>query len=483
MRKLTVDVDKEELFGKLDALDEKRSFFRNCFYATKAFKKLKAKKRFMIVVGEKGTGKSALLRMAAIEDDESDDTIAVDAKYLEIDKERDISQKVQAWKEYLGGRIIEKIQQKSTKLNANGLVQQGLSIIEDTIGSIVKTKYGLDYAQIKVRVLSLLMKKCKIRLYIDELDFGYQPTHEKNQTIIALFTAVREMMRDLDNLSCRIALRTDVFDNVRREDESSDKIKDAKMKLLVTNHEIMTMLTKRVMCYLEPDNLEKDYSSWHQSRMMKEMYEVFDPIFYGHGRWKEQHMYNVIMSFVRRRPRDIISLCGMAWEHATSRGQTRISTEDIESVIDEYSKDCRSDIIAEYRQEFSDEDTLNHLLGGLRPSRNETKRKEKLFVYTRDDLIKKIDTITEHEKIHFSNGNIANSDKLAEFLYRANVVIARKDLSDGSIQRIYYMEQPDLIAGGIDQGYQFEVHPAYRGAISLNVNILNTVDIEAETFN
>ena len=483
MRELTVNTEHTELFGNLAADDEVSSFFRNCFYATKTFEKLKRKKRLMILVGEKGTGKTALFRMAAMENDASADTFAVEAQYLEIDEKLGISQKIQCWKDYLGKKIAEKLQgEAASDRKRSGKIKKGLALLERTFGNAVKEKCGFDYMQLKTDILSLLSEGCKIRLYIDNLDVGYRSTHEKNETIIALFTAVREMLRDMENLSCRIALRTDVYDNVRREDESSDKIKDAKMNLVVTNHEIITMLTKRVMCYLDSEHVKKDYSVMHQSLMLEEMASVFDTTFHGRGKWDGKPMYNVLMSFVRRRPRDIISLCGLAWDHAVDRGATKISTEDIEAVIDAYSKECRSDILAEYGQEFQNTDALNHLLGALRPSSKEQK-KEKMFVYTRDELIKKIDNILGHENFYFSDGRRATSFDIAAFLYRANVVVARKDAPDGSnIERIYYMEKPDLIAGGTDCGYQFEIHPAYRGAIASGINVMNTIDAETARF-
>ena len=147
MRKLTINTESTEIFGNLDALDEDPAFFRNCFYATKAFEKLKRKKRLMIVVGEKGTGKSALFRMAAMEDDESEDTFAVEAKYLKIDDKADISQKIQGWKEYLSQRIVEKISKKEqARGNLGRKVTEGIGLLASAIGDAVKTKYGIDYA-------------------------------------------------------------------------------------------------------------------------------------------------------------------------------------------------------------------------------------------------------------------------------------------------------------------------------------------------
>ena len=60
------------------------------------------------------------------------------------------------------------------------------------------------------------------------------------------------------------------------------------------------------------------------------------------------------------------------------------------------------------------------------------------------------------------------------------MIVARKDAREGNIVRTYYMEKPDLLDGGIDQGYQFEVHPAYRPAISSEINVMSTVESETE---
>jgi len=157
MRELTVDTDHTELFGNLAADDEVSSFFRNCFYATKTFEKLKRKKRLMILVGEKGTGKTALFRMAAMEDDASADTFAVEAGYLEIDEKTGISQKIQGWKDYFGKKIAEKLQGvASSDKKHSGKIKKGFALLEKTVGDAVKTKCGFDYMQLKTDVLSLL---------------------------------------------------------------------------------------------------------------------------------------------------------------------------------------------------------------------------------------------------------------------------------------------------------------------------------------
>lgn len=64
--KVTLETTKTEIFGYLDALDENDEVFESYFLETNIYRKVKGKERFLMVVGEKGTGKSALLRMCMI---------------------------------------------------------------------------------------------------------------------------------------------------------------------------------------------------------------------------------------------------------------------------------------------------------------------------------------------------------------------------------------------------------------------------------
>lgn len=65
------DENIEKIFGAEDAENEERGRLKEYFFRNKAFESLKANLSLRVLVGHKGVGKSALLKMAGIEDDEA----------------------------------------------------------------------------------------------------------------------------------------------------------------------------------------------------------------------------------------------------------------------------------------------------------------------------------------------------------------------------------------------------------------------------
>lgn len=474
--KVTLETTKTEIFGYLDALDENDEVFESYFLETNIYRKVKGKERFLMVVGEKGTGKSALLRMCMISNEKNNE-IVVNIRRPGIESGINISQAIERWKNYIAREMCKTLNEKREMITGNKTVNAIIGSIEDVLNGFAKEQYNVDYLKIKNSILDAYNKNNNIiNIYIDDLDIGYKNTLEKNESIAALFTAIRDMMRENKALKVRMTLRTDVYDNVRRIDESSDKIQGAKVELKISNHEIFAMLTKRVCSFLGQCDI-MNYESLDQNKMMDLMGDIIDPVFNGRGKWEGRHTNYVLMTMTRRRPRDIFSLCGFAWDHAVERNSIKIETEDLDAVMRQYSKEKMNDIVSEYRYEFRNQEDLKEVILALRPSTNERKRGEKLYVYDKSGLLKKIGTILERHNIYSSDGLRMNRVDLAKILYKANVITGRID-SDSSIERIYYMEEPDLISELNDKGCNYEVHPAYRWILNQGDDNFKYIDYE-----
>ena len=474
--KITLETTKTEIFGYLDAFDENDEIFESYFLETNIYRKIKGRERLLIVVGEKGTGKSALLRMCMISNEKNNE-IVVNIRRPVIQSGGDVSQTIEGWKIYIAQEICKTLNEKREMITKNKTLNTIFASLEKTLSEIVKKQYDINYLEIKNNILDAYNKQNNIiNIYIDDLDVGYKNTSEQNESIAALFTAIRDIMRENRSLKVRMTLRTDVYDNVRRIDESSDKIQGAKIELKISNHEIFSMLTKRVCSFLGKDHIS-NYQQLSQSKMMDLMEEVIAPVFKGRGKWEEKHTNYVLMTMTRRRPRDIFSLCGFAWDHAVERNSTKIETEDLDAVMSRYSKEKMNDIVSEYRYEFRNQDDLREVILALRPSENERKKGGKLYVYNKSTLMKKIDTILERRKIYSSDSQLMNCFDLAKLLYKANVITGRID-SDTSITRTYYMEEPDLISELNDKGCNYEVHPAYRWILDKENDNFKHIDYE-----
>lgn len=478
MGELSLSTTRKELFGSLDALDEKDNIFKQYFVETNIFHKMSGNENFLILIGEKGTGKSAIIKMCMITDKENN-KLVVDIQRPQVNEALTINEKINAWKNYLADRIIDVI--NKMRIDSNNLGKM-FSVLEDALNDFTKNKYNINYKKVKNQILDTLSPNLEIRVYIDDLDTGYRGTREQNESIISLFTAIREIMRENDNLRFRVTLRSDVYDNIRKVDESADKIQDVKLTLKITNHQILAMLTKRVMNFIDASVAQQDFYQCTQQRMMQYMSKLFETTFHGRGKWKNKATNYILMTMTRRRPRDLFVLCGLAWENAISNNRIKITSEDLQAIFNDYSNERLRDAISEYHHEFRNEEDLKELILALKPSKQQMKKKDviPLHLYTKETLLRKVHTITERRNFYWSNGKVSTDLELAKFLYKANIVVGRKD-EDGIINRIYYTESPNLLSDLGNGNYKFEVHPAYRWAIDfMNDYILNYVDSEED---
>ena len=166
------------------------------------------------------------------------------------------------------------------------------------------------------------------------------------------------------------------------------------------------------------------------------------------------------MSLIRKRPRDLVKLLTLAGREAQNSNSDRICTKHLESIFEEYSQGRLQDTINEYRSELPD---IQKLILGMKPSKIQ-KQASQGYVYSTDQLLKKIKSIEEQGRFRSTNGNILETKELAAFLYKINFITARKELPSG-IDRKYFEENRYLSNNFVDFGYDWEVHPAYRWAL------------------
>ena len=101
----------------------------------------------------------------------------------------------------------------------------------------------------------------------------------------------------------------------------------------------------------------------------------------------------------------------------------------------------------------------------MKPNRNEIKENSG-WIYTGPELRNKIFNIIQGGEFYFKNGSKATEKTLAQFLYKINFLTARKTLEDGTIVRAYFEEKQYLASTLADFGYVWEIHPAFRWALS-----------------
>ena len=171
----------------------------------------------------------------------------------------------------------------------------------------------------------------------------------------------------------------------------------------------------------------------------------------------------------RRRPRDLVKLLSGAASEADKNNRNRIETVDLEKSFPEYSKGRISDLVSEFKSELPEIEKVLYL---MKPSVRESKEKEKRFLYRNDELISKLNSISQNQNVAFKYLKSASGQTLAEFLFKIDFVIARRERNN-SIERFYYEDHSKLQSNFVDFGFAWEVHPAYRWALNpSNINDL-----------
>jgi len=278
-------------------------------------------------------------------------------------------------------------------------------------------------------------------------------------------------------LSRNLHLRSDVYFLVRTSDESTDKIEGSVIWQSWNNHEIFVLLIKRIESYFGRKIIESDLLEKRPKNLAHYLYPIIEPRFQGSGVWENAPMYRVIMSLIRKRPRDLVKLCTLAARSARKNKNERVQASDFKNIFEEYSQGRLQDTVNEFRSELP---AIERLLMNMRPSRKEKTAKEG-YVYKTDALLSKIGNICEMGTFSFSNGRIAANKDLAGFMYKINFLTARKEMPFGIVRK-YFEENRYLSSQLADFGFGWEIHPAYRWALQPeNINeIYKSLELSAD---
>lgn len=455
----------QRLFGHEAAEDEDPARLKEYYFKSSVYQRIVTPLPLRILVGHKGIGKSALLKMAIMEDPQKG-IVSVLVKPNDItDIAIDISDflhTVRNWQIGLFKIISDKV------LDSFGIHHQLRKSPDDFRGTIVEfivdTLINIKtsaYPSEKQQAIFQFIDSPKVAVYIDDLDRGWQGKQNDITRISALLNAVRDISNENRNVSFRIALRSDVYYLVRTSDESTDKIEGSVVWHTWTNHEIFVLLVKRIETFFNRTIDENELLKLRPPQLAKYLSPLMENRFTGKGHWANAPTYRVLMSLIRKRPRDLIKLCTLAARHAYLRKSSLIQAEDFEAIFEEYSQGRILDTANEYKSELAD---VERLVMNMRPNKKERTAKEG-YVYRTDELLAKLGNIMEQGKFLFANQKEADRKDLATFLYKINFITARKEKDDGSIVRKYFEENRYLSSQFVDFGFDWEIHPAYRWAL------------------
>ncbi|MCH5305073.1 MAG: hypothetical protein J1E79_01180 [Rikenella sp.] len=461
------DKTVHELFGFEDAESESIERLKEYYLKKDTFDRVTTDLPVRILVGHKGTGKSALFKVAMSEEaDKGNLPILIkpdDIAELATDAES-VLLRIRQWKLGLNKIIGEKVFitfgiEDETVLSK--LTNLGLKLSNYIYQTISNFNQHINLESTQKALLDKYLQKRKIVVYIDDLDRGWEGKQNDINRIAALLNAVRDLSSENDGLLFKISLRSDVYYLVRTADESTDKIEGSVVWCDWSNHEILVLLVKRILTFFGEKADYNNLLKTDQFYLSKYLDDIFERKFQGKGKWADTYTYKVLMSMIRRRPRDLVKLCVLAAQNARHDNSNIIKTENLEAVFESYSQGRIQDTINEFRSELPN---IERLIFGMKPNRSQ-KEAGRGYVYTSSELITKLRNIQQNQQFTFKDKQRADPKRLIQFLFKINFLTARKRLENGVIQRKYFEESRYLISDFVDFGYDWEVHPAFRWAL------------------
>jgi hypothetical protein len=400
------DENIEKLFGVSDAENEKPERLKEYFFRNKAYENLANDLSIRVLVGHKGSGKSALLKILYLEDQEkrmpalwlqpSDVLAAFDQK------KGTFNSWIEDWKNALlnliTNQIVQEIQPDAVKEYVGAIANTANALLTLVRRRIDKIVEGGSSA-LQTDALELFKSSKFIRIYIDDLDRGWEARKEDIRRISALLNAIRDLCGSSNSLQFRIGLRSDVYYLVRTSDESTDKIEDKIVWLTWSSHDLLVLFAKRIETFFGNSVDESLLLKKAQIDVAKTFYKIVEPTFSGEGKWSNAPIHRVLLSLQRKRPRDLVKLLGGAAKSAHRNGHELITTIDLRETFANYSGERLQDIINEFSSELPN---LKRLLLAMKPTKKE-KLASTSYLFTQDALDKKISDILKQIAIKFTN--------------------------------------------------------------------------------
>ena len=454
------------LFGAEDAENEQPDRLKEYFFRNKAYESLKADLPIRVLVGYKGVGKSALLKICHLEDLE-DDVISLWVQPNDVfgsitTEASSFLQLIENWKVGLSTLIVRKTLEGVKLFDDANRVEKITGGVGHILASLLERLQS--YSGAKSQDVAMLVKRFthekKIRVYLDDLDRGWEGRLTDIKNISALLNAIRDMAGEDQRVQFRIGLRTDVYHLVRTSDESTDKIESNLVWLAWSNHEILATMVKRVCTYFGDDRSQESLVSLQQNNLAALLEPIIDIRFHGRGIWENIATRRILMTLTRKRPRDLVKLFYYSAKEANKYHSETIRSTHLQNIFVRYSNERLTDVVNEFKTEVP---RLKDALIGMRQTKKEWEAGIGP-VFEEGQLVAKLKTVLKAGNIVFKNGDPMTPIALARFLYRCDFITARLD-KETQITRFHFSDNQLLAEPKAQFGFKWEIHPAYRWAL------------------
>ncbi|MEQ1881890.1 MAG: hypothetical protein ABL878_13060 [Burkholderiales bacterium] len=341
------------------------------FIATKSFAAIKNGQRHL-VVGPKGSGKSAILKEIAKDLDEclviTPEHYATDVleSLAKSSSNEELNAYVTTWKYTLLVEIFRRLVQTNPGapgvsdlrgyLVSHGHTGADLSLFErfsaylrritKLRGKIGPTEaeiglegeleslFRMDELLVLVPSLRRALRRKPFTVFVDELDQSWNNSETANNFLVALLTAAIQLRGIDSQLHVIVFLRSEIFDLLKPTIAQLDKIRSDIEDIRWSSRELSNLIVTRAFYSLEID--PEDISA-----------EAALDVLFPAGSSLSTRSFDYILSRTSYRPREVIQFCNLALSLAVRREMSSIDGETVLRAEEEFSVWKMEYIVAE----------------------------------------------------------------------------------------------------------------------------------------
>jgi hypothetical protein len=376
-------------FGTPSAERDITRGLEKCFVESAAYQRVNSGAK-TIVLGNRGSGKSAIFQMIAKREriagsnviELSPDDYSYELLSATLMAERAGSWAkhgayAAAWKYLIYVLVMKEISKKGMRLTKNGGAdihryirdnhatgQLGaLTLLVSYMKRLEGIKIGPLEAGLRTRELDRLYKleeihdllpslknvldKRRVVVFVDELDRGWDSSEDAKAFVAGLFQACVSINALHPNLRVYVSLRQELYDDIPALYDDMQKHRDLLERIQWSEESLLELIAKRIRYSAQEQGYDGDVLQRASDAVCWS--GVFAPP--PGGSWETTFRYTIDRTLYR--PREIIQFCTDALENARGRvGRLPLPFQAITRAEHTYSAERARDIAAEYRYQY-----------------------------------------------------------------------------------------------------------------------------------
>ncbi len=354
---------------------------RDYFVESDAYKRVREGKK-SIILGNRGSGKSAIFKIVAEQERHSGSLVIdlapenysyemLNSVLTTEDRGSWVKQGAYtaAWKYLIYVLVMKELSKQGAKVKTGPAAQiyaylrdnhQGgqdnpISVLISYLKRIEGLKIGSWEASVKTRELARLYrleevtnllpalgelcKKRRVLVLVDELDRGWDASEDAKAFVAGLFQACVSINQNTPNLRVYVSLRRELYDSIPSLYEDAQKYRDIIETITWDETSLLELVGKRIR-YTVPALSEVSNK------------ECWNAIFAETLDYRQTKSFNYMIDRTLYRPREIIQFCSDALEQSHRSNSTPIDYSVISNAELAYSEERSKDIAAEYRFQY-----------------------------------------------------------------------------------------------------------------------------------